>query len=200
MITWTAEKRIDFSNGQPNKSMDLRAKQRLCYQRRPLIFTLSLAVSPHVISTVRHLFCYPDVMTRQIFKNLIILQWLLGIISCVVYFATIDYLPQQLQSYLEELKNTEPTTNEWFLFTIGFFLLIAYIVIYIGLYRFKGWAKRLLIPIHVFVLIIALFSGVSIETGWVSAINYLYCLVDGGILFLVYLPPVSQMFEANGDV
>ena len=139
-------------------------------------------------------------MTKQNFKNLIILQWLLGITSCVVYLATIDYLPQQLQSYLEELKNTELTTNEWFLIAIGFFLLLAYIVIYIGLYRFKGWAKRLLLPIHVFALIVTPFSGISIETGWVSAINYLYCLVNGGILFLVYLPPVSQMFETDGDV
>jgi hypothetical protein len=139
-------------------------------------------------------------MTRQNFKNLIILQWLLGITSCVVYFATIDYLPQQLQSYLEELKNTELTTNDWFLFAIGFFLLIAYMVIYVGLYRFKSWAKKLLLPIHVFALIITPFSGISIETGLVSAINYLYYLVNGGILFLVYLPPVSQMFEINGDV
>ena len=139
-------------------------------------------------------------MTRENFKNLIIFQWVLGIASCVVYFATIDYLPEQLQNYLEELKNVEPTNNEWFLISIGLFLFIAYIVIYIGLYQFKGWAKRLLLPIHAFALIITPFTGISIETGWVSAINYLYCLVNGGILFLVYLPPVNLMFEANGDV
>ncbi len=117
-----------------------------------------------------------------------------------MYFATVDYLPQQLQSYLEELKNTELTTNDWFLFAVGFFLLIGYIIIYVGLYRFKNWAKKLLLPIHVFALTMIPFSGISIETGWVSAINYFYCLVNGGILFLVYLPPISQMFETNGDV
>jgi hypothetical protein len=36
----------------PNKSLDVRAKQRLCYQTCPLNFTLSLAVSPHVNSIV----------------------------------------------------------------------------------------------------------------------------------------------------
>ena len=131
---------------------------------------------------------------------MIVFQWLLGIASCVVYFATVGYLPQQLQNYLEELKNTELTNGDWFLFAIAFLLLIVYIVIYIGLYRFKGWAKTLLLPIHIAVLVLALFSGISIETGLVSTINYLYCLIDGGILFLVYWSPISQMFENNGDV
>jgi hypothetical protein len=35
--------------------MDARAKQRLCLERRPLLFTLSLAVSPRVISVVERL-------------------------------------------------------------------------------------------------------------------------------------------------
>jgi len=38
--------------GRANKSMDVRAKQRLCLERRPLSLTLTLAVSPHVISIV----------------------------------------------------------------------------------------------------------------------------------------------------
>jgi hypothetical protein len=32
--------------------MDVRAKQRLCYQRRPLLLAGLVAVSPHVISAV----------------------------------------------------------------------------------------------------------------------------------------------------
>ena len=36
-----------------NRSMNVRAKQRLCYQRCSLLSRLSLAVSPHVISVVR---------------------------------------------------------------------------------------------------------------------------------------------------
>ena len=39
-------------NAPSNNSMDVRAKQRLSYERHPLNFTLSLAVSPHVISIV----------------------------------------------------------------------------------------------------------------------------------------------------
>ncbi len=38
-----------------NKSLDVRAKQLLCYERRSLKLRLALAVSPHVNSIVRHL-------------------------------------------------------------------------------------------------------------------------------------------------
>ncbi len=43
-----------------NKSMDVRRKQRLCLERRPLSFRLSLAVSAHVISAVVLLSCFND--------------------------------------------------------------------------------------------------------------------------------------------
>ena len=39
----------------PNKSMDVRAKQRLSYGGFPLNLNCPLAVSPHVISAVRRL-------------------------------------------------------------------------------------------------------------------------------------------------
>ena len=138
-------------------------------------------------------------MTRQSFKRLIILQWLLGLISLVVYFATIDYLPQPVKDYFEEIKNAEPTIADWLILVVGSLLFLAYIVIYVGLYRFRKWAKKLLLPIHIVVLITLPFIGISVATGWVNAISYLSCLINGGILFLVYLPPISQMFETNGN-
>jgi hypothetical protein len=46
------KKSVNWCDDTPNKSMDVRAKQRLFYQRRPLPLTCVLAVSPHVISNV----------------------------------------------------------------------------------------------------------------------------------------------------
>jgi hypothetical protein len=45
-----------INNAAPNNSMDVRAKQRLCYERVFLPLTCVVAVSPHVISTVGRLF------------------------------------------------------------------------------------------------------------------------------------------------
>ncbi|MDQ3801284.1 MAG: hypothetical protein M3384_17825 [Acidobacteriota bacterium] len=138
-------------------------------------------------------------MTRQGFRKLIILQWLLTITYYIVYFATLDYLPPQLLRYLAETQSAEPTTGDWFFLAATLLLLPIYVITYIGLFMFKAWAKRLLLLITVACLIIAPFSGICIQTQWASMVAYLICLVDGGIMFLIFLSPVSQMFETDGD-
>ncbi len=49
------DKRRGENNHAANKSLDVRAKQRLCYRGVFLPLTCVVAVSPHVISTVRQL-------------------------------------------------------------------------------------------------------------------------------------------------
>ncbi len=41
----------------PNKSLDVRAKQCVCYRRRLFTLSLRMAASSHVISTVRWISC-----------------------------------------------------------------------------------------------------------------------------------------------
>lgn len=105
----------------------------------------------------------------------------------------------ELRNYLEGMANAEPTVGDWIVIAVGFVVLVAAIVISVGLYRFRLWAKRFLLPIHIVALIVMPFYGASVMTGWAYALCYLYSLLTGGLLFLVYLSPVSQMFEANGD-
>ena len=139
-------------------------------------------------------------MTRQSFRRLIILQWLLGFSAVVAFWVTIEHLPPELRNYLEAQKNAEPMVGTWIVFAVGMLVLIASIIIYVGLYRFRSWAKSLLLPINIVALIMMPLYGPSVLSGWASALSYSYALVNGGILFLVYLSPVSQLFRANGDV
>ena len=46
------------NNGRHNKSMDVRAKQRLCYHAALLPLACVNSVSPHVNAAVRRLRCY----------------------------------------------------------------------------------------------------------------------------------------------
>lgn len=138
-------------------------------------------------------------MTRQGFRKLIVLQWLLTITYYIVHYATLDFLPPQLLSYMAEAQTAEPTTGDWFFFAAALLLLPIYVITYIGLFMFKAWAKKLLLLITVAVLIITPFSGVCFQTQWAGVVAYLICLVEGGILFLVFLSPVSRMFETDGD-
>lgn len=134
-------------------------------------------------------------MTRQNFRKLIILEWLLGFITIVVYFTTENYLPPPLRDFLEQEKNDEVTTLDSIILAFSFVAFITYVITYVGLYKFKPWAKTLLLPIQIVGLLTMIPHGPSISTSWVAVLNHSYSIVVGGILFLVYLSPVSEMFK-----
>lgn len=76
-------------------------------------------------------------MSRQSFRKLIILEWLIGFVTILVLFATEEYLPPELRDYVETQKNREVTTLDWINFTASIFYGIAYLITYVGLYKFK---------------------------------------------------------------
>ena len=90
------------------------------------------------------------------------------------------------------MANAEPTVGDWVVIAVGFVVLVTAIVVSVGLYRFRQWAKRLLLPIHLMALILMPFYGPSVMTGWPYALCYLYAVLTGGLLFLVYLSPVGD--------
>jgi hypothetical protein len=139
-------------------------------------------------------------MTRQGFRRLFIISWLVGLTAVAVSMLTVSYLPPDLRDYVEAQSNAEPTTKDWVVFTVGVCLLIGYIITSVGLYRFRAWAKTLFLPMNIIALLMMPLYGPSVMTGWASAFNCLNCLVGGGVLFLVYLSPVGQMFGTDGDV
>ena len=97
------------------------------------------------------------------------------------------------------MENAEPTVRDWIVYAIGLMVLIAAIVVTFGLYHFRPWAKRFLLPTHVVALILMPFYGPSVMTGWASALSFLYSVLTGGLLFLVYLSPVGLMFGTQDD-
>ncbi|HEY9405327.1 MAG TPA: hypothetical protein VIQ24_21935 [Pyrinomonadaceae bacterium] len=114
--------------------------------------------------------------------------------------ATVSYLPPDLRDYVEAQSNAEPAAKDWVVFAVGVCILIGYIITSVGLYRFRPWAKKLFLPLNIIALLLMPLHGPSVMTGWASAFNGLNFLVGGGVLFLVYLSPVSQMFVADGDI
>lgn len=136
-------------------------------------------------------------MTRRSFRRLVVLEWILGFAAVVVYYTTLGSLPPQLQAYLAEVSSAEIPNTDLLVFSLGVFLMIGSIVIYIGLYLFKKWAKTLLLPLHVIALVAVPFAGPHVDSGLAYASDCIYLTVSGGVLFLVYLSPVAQMFENN---
>jgi len=96
-------------------------------------------------------------MTRKGFRKLILLWWLTGISCIVVTLATHRYLPTELRAY-QEAVYAEPTAGEWIVIAMGFIVLFGSIIVSVGLYRFKQWARKLFLPIHIVAFILTPFT------------------------------------------
>ena len=139
-------------------------------------------------------------MTRKNFRILLVLSWLLVIAGVVVSFATKNSLPSELQSYLERVENAPLTNGEIVLAVVDITFVVFAIVLTVGLYRFRRWAKTLLPVSYVLGLVLIPVNGPYVESGWVSILFYSGSLMDGIILALVYFSPLKEFFETNGDV
>ena len=125
-------------------------------------------------------------------------------VDIVLPFATAAHLPPELRNYVDSRNNAELAPKDWIGFAVGISFLVSYLVTSVGLYKFKAWAKKVFLPVNIAAVLIALFLtplyGPHITTGWELILNYLNGLVNGGILFLVYLSPVGHMFPRSADV
>ena len=139
-------------------------------------------------------------MTRKNFRILLVLSWLLVIAGVIVSFATENSLPPELQSYLERVENAPLANGEIVLAVVDVTFVVFAVVLTVGLFRFRRWAKTLLPMSFILGLVLIPINGPSVESGWASSLFYLGSLVDGIILALVYFSPLREFFETNGDV
>ena len=139
-------------------------------------------------------------MTRKNFRILLVLSWLLVIAGVMASFITEKTLPPELQSYLERVENAPLTNSEIVLAVVDIAFIVFAVVLTVGLFRFRRWAKTLLPISYVLGLALIPGDGPYVESGWASFLFFLGSLVDGIILALVYFSPLREFFEMNGDV
>jgi hypothetical protein len=138
-------------------------------------------------------------MTRQNFRKMLVLDWLLLIAAVIVSFTTESLLPAELRSYLEARRNAPMTGGDIVFAAVGLGLLIFAVVLSVGLFRFRRWAKQLLPPSYVIGLTLLPALGAHVETGWATLMFYLCSLADGVILAVVYFSPLKEEFEMDRD-
>lgn len=139
-------------------------------------------------------------MTRKNFRILLVLSWLLVIAGVVVSFVTESFPPPELQTYLQRVENSPLANGEIVLAIVDVAFIVLAVVLTVGLFLFKRWAKTLLPMSYALGLVLIPVNGPYIESGWVTTLFYLGSLVDGIILALVYFSPLREVFEMNGDV
>jgi hypothetical protein len=139
-------------------------------------------------------------MSKQKFRFFLILNWLLIVAYSVVSMTTESLLPPEIISYLDAQADSFNTTDIVLIIVGVVYLMYYYIVLYVGIFLFKKWAKTLLLPSYVIssLLVLLFFNNEPmIETGWASFLGDIISLVEGIILVLVYLSPISRVFEIN---
>ena len=109
-------------------------------------------------------------------------------------------LPAELVSYLDSLAAAERTVVDIVTLATSFFLILALVVASVGLYKFKTWARSLLLWTNVASVIVSPLYGVAIASALTSPLAALESLLMGGIIFAMYLPPIAPLFESDVDV
>jgi hypothetical protein len=139
-------------------------------------------------------------MTKQNFRILVVLEWLIIISGLVVYFLTKAALPSEVREYLENQNSAPLTTADMIFFCVSVVLILLTIVTSIGLFFFKRWSKTLLLLSYVVTILLTPTHTVYINTGWTELLFTVGDILGGMILALVYFSPISTAFEAPPDI
>jgi len=138
-------------------------------------------------------------MTKKQFRILIVLNWLLTITAAIVFLSTRTSLPTELKTYLENQKSIGESTADSILLWVDVSLLVFAIAASIGLLLFKRWARRLVILVYLFSVLLIPTRAVYIDTGWSQLVFSLANMTGGMILALVFFSPLSALFNSPGD-
>ncbi len=64
---------------------------------------------------------------------------------------------------------------------------------------FRAWGKSVFLVYIVTELALSVLTGPYVSTGWTVLAGYIYSIAEGVILALIYLSPVKEMFETQGE-
>lgn len=139
-------------------------------------------------------------MLRRYFQILVAMWPLLAISITVVQYVTESSLPPELLWYLSNYETIlvpdryavfEVSTNVPFLIQTSLGILAA-----VGLILFKSWGRSVFLVYVASELVVTVLAGPHVNTGWTMLMGYIYCLIEGVILSLIYFSPVRKMFKA----
>lgn len=80
---------------------------------------------------------------------------------------------------------------------VTYIIFAAYLVVTVGLYLFKSWARKAFVILAVSSLIATLLSGMSIQTGVEALLNQITTLTDGALFVILYFTSVASKFSGN---
>ncbi len=123
--------------------------------------------------------------------------WLLMLLSGIFAAFLDGSLPPELAEYNTKLATRESTVGDWVFITFGFALILLVAIASVGLWLFKRLGRTLFLVANLLSFAGYFGNDVPVVLVWADIVSYLSSLLLGGILFTMYLPPISEHFELS---
>ena len=131
-------------------------------------------------------------MLENIFKNLLIAQFLLLILIGVKVVFGFSLLSEELYLISYNLPSPIP---DIYLGTLFIIILIAYFAALYLLFNFKKIGRNIFLFLIIFGTLSALFIGPTIADPIDYLLEYLLAVADGAILVFIFFSPLKDKFE-----
>ena len=127
---------------------------------------------------------------EKIFKNIILIHFLLFIVSVIwdLFLAN-----EETMDLASQLGETEMLSNTYFIF-FAIITLILYLLNLFFLYKFYSFSKNLFLILLVLFYALLLFSGLILFEPLGYIFDDLVALSQGAILTLLFLTPLKEIF------
>ena len=127
---------------------------------------------------------------EKIFKNIILIHFLLFIVSVIwdLFLAN-----EETMDLASQLGETEMLSNTYFIF-FAIITLILYLLNLFFLYKFYSFSKNLFLIFLVLFYVQSLFSGLILFEPLGYILDDLVALSQGAILTLLFLTPLKERF------
>jgi len=139
-------------------------------------------------------------MTKTYFKIVLTLSWLLGVIGLFVDTFTEHTLPIVLQDYVKTQYQSSDIISVS-LGGLGFIIIVALIISYIGLYLWKHWSRPLFVSIFIVsYLLTPFYTEPIVETIWATNIYSLTYIFIGILIGMMYFSDeIKQKFKNSSN-
>jgi hypothetical protein len=134
-------------------------------------------------------------MSKSNFRLLILGSWALILVAVAAHFIALRWLPVELRGGIEAYKADPQNRASTLKLVLDLLYLVSSFVISVGLFRFRSWAKSLLMPSIIVGLLLGGTWRINVDVQWVTSLKYLSGMLSGVIVALVYWSPLSDMFR-----
>ena len=134
-------------------------------------------------------------VTPQKFRRLMIASLILALLGGAVDIAFPGLVPERVREADAAFFDTLPTERLLALGVVALAATIGAVAAFVGLFRFRSWARPLNLVLCASVLLLWPLLCHFVSSGVALALSDLSALAWGAVTALSYVPPLDERFE-----